>query len=107
MLGYFETKNIGRKKERARAFHELGDTRSEVDMEFDWADETLHAEYGRRWMKELLARRGEDPESWPQILERCEQLVGQKLAEASDADREAIVTTANALLERAEVSATA
>ena len=37
MLGYFETKNIGRKRERAAAFHEMGDTTSEIDMEFDWA----------------------------------------------------------------------
>ena len=101
MLGYFETKNIGRKKERAQAFHELGDTLSEVDMEFDWADETLHAEYGRRWLKELLQRRGEDPDGWPQVLERCEQLVDARLAEATDADREAIVERANRLLERA------
>jgi hypothetical protein len=43
MLGYFETKNIGRKRERAPAFHEMGDATSEIDMEFDWADETLHA----------------------------------------------------------------
>ena len=98
MLGYFETKNIGRKKERAQAFHELGDTTSETDMEFDWADETLHAEYGRRWLKGLLERRGEDPDSWPQVLERCEQLVAARLAEATDADREAIVTRADNLL---------
>lgn len=104
MLGYFETKNIGRKQERARAFHELGDRRSEVDMEFDWADETLHAEYGRRWLREALARRGEDPERWPQVLEQCEQLVDAKLAEATDADREAIVARADALLALAEVS---
>lgn len=98
MLGYFETKNIGRKKERARAFHELGDTLSETDMEYDWADETLHAEYGRRWLKELLQRRGGDPDSWPQVLERCEGLVAARLAEATDADREAIVTRADNLL---------
>jgi uncharacterized ferritin-like protein (DUF455 family) len=105
MLGYFETKNIGRKKERAQAFHELGDTASEVDMQFDWADETLHAEYGRRWLKELLARRGEDPDGWPQVLERCEQLVAARLAEATDADREAIVATADRLLAHAEATA--
>jgi hypothetical protein len=98
MLGYFETKNIGRKKERAHAFHELGDTLSEIDMEFDWADETLHAEYGRRWLKELLERRGEDADGWPAVLQRCEQLVGAKLAEATDADREAIVARAEHLL---------
>ena len=101
MLGYFETKNIGRKKERARAFHELGDTLSETDMEFDWADETLHAEYGRRWLKALLAARGEDPEEWPQVLERCEELVAGQLAQATDGDRVAIATCANELLELA------
>ncbi|HEY3542241.1 MAG TPA: DUF455 family protein [Gaiellaceae bacterium] len=104
MLGYFETKNIGRKKERAEAFHALGDSLSEIDMEFDWADETLHAEYGRRWLKELLRRRGEDPESWPQVLQRCEQLVADRVAEATDADREAIVATAETLLEAAETT---
>jgi uncharacterized ferritin-like protein (DUF455 family) len=107
MLGYFETKNIGRKKERAQAFHELGDTTSETDMEFDWADETLHAEYGRRWMKELLQRRGEDPEGWPDVLRRCEQLVEAKLAEATDADREAIVACAENLYRLATDTAAA
>jgi uncharacterized ferritin-like protein (DUF455 family) len=101
MLGYFETKNIGRKRERADAFQAMGDATSANDMEFDWADETLHAEYGRRWLKELLERRGADPESWPQVLERCEQLVQARLAEATDEDREAIVARAEALLARA------
>jgi len=58
----------------------MGDTTSETDMEFDWADETLHAEVGRRWLKDLLKRRGEDPEAWPSVLERCEQLVGARVA---------------------------
>jgi uncharacterized ferritin-like protein (DUF455 family) len=98
MLGYFETKNIGRKKERAEAFRALGDATSATDMEFDWADETLHAEYGRRWLKELLARRGEDSDGWPEVLERCEQLVAARLAEATDVEREAIVTRADNLL---------
>ena len=30
MLGYFETKNIGRKRDRARAFHDMGDRTSEA-----------------------------------------------------------------------------
>jgi hypothetical protein len=70
-------------------------------MEFDWADETLHAEYGRRWLRELLERRGEDPEGWPGVLDRCEQLVAARLAAATDRDREAIVTCAERLLARA------
>jgi hypothetical protein len=98
MLGYFETKNIGRKRERAQAFHEMGDATSETDMEFDWADETLHAEYGRRWLRRLLEARGEDPESWPGVLERCEQLVQERVARASAEDLERIRTCADALV---------
>jgi hypothetical protein len=98
MLGYFETKNIGRKRERAAAFHAMGDTTSETDMEFDWADETLHAEYGRRWLKRLLELRGQDPESWPAVLERCEELVAARVAQATDEDRERIRKAAEALL---------
>ncbi|MDQ3874535.1 MAG: DUF455 family protein, partial [Actinomycetota bacterium] len=81
MLGYFETKNIGRKRERAREFRHMGDLTSEVDMEFDWADETLHAELGRRWLKRLLEARGQDPEGWEAVLDRCEQL-GDRTSEA-------------------------
>jgi hypothetical protein len=101
MLGYFETKNIGRKRERAAAFHAMGDTTSETDMEFDWADETLHAEYGRRWLKDLLEQRGEDPESWPAVLERCEQLVADRVARATDAERGRITAAADALVAEA------
>jgi hypothetical protein len=105
MLGYFETKNIGRKRERAAAFHAMGDTTSETDMEFDWADETLHAEYGRRWLKDLLAHRGEDPESWPAVLERCEQLVAARVARATGEERARIVEAADALVAEATARA--
>jgi hypothetical protein len=98
MLGYFETKNIGRKRERAAAFRALGDTTSETDMEFDWADETLHAEYGRRWLRRLLELRGQDPESWPDVLDRCEQLVAARVASATDDDRSRILACAERLL---------
>ena len=105
MLGYFETKNIGRKRERAASFHALGDTTSETDMEFDWADEALHAEYGRRWLKDLLERRGEDPESWPAVLERCEELVAARVARATDEERAGIVAAAEALVAEATARA--
>jgi hypothetical protein len=101
MLGYFETKNIGRKRERAQAFAEMGDRLSETDMEFDWADETLHAEYGRRWLKELLRVRGEDEEAWPQILERCEQLVGARVAAGTPAEAAESRRVADALVAEA------
>lgn len=102
MLGYFETKNIGRKRERARAFRAMGDRTSEADMEFDWADETLHAEYGRRWLKRLLETRGQDPESWPAVLERCEQLVEARVARATSQERRRIRRRAESLIARAE-----
>ena len=100
MLGYFETKNIGRKRERAAAFHAMGDTTSETDMEFDWADETLHAEYGRRWLKAARLR-GENPESWPAVLERCEQLVAARVARATGPERDRITRAADALVAEA------
>jgi hypothetical protein len=105
MLGYFETKNIGRKRERAQAFHDMGDATSETDMEFDWADETLHAEYGRRWLRRLLEARGEDPESWPSVLEECERLVQERVERATSDDLERIRTCADALVAAAQVSA--
>ena len=105
MLGYFETKNIGRKRERAQAFHDMGDATSETDMEFDWADETLHAEYGRRWLRRLLEARGEDPESWPAVLEECERLVQERVDRATSDDLERIRTCADALVAAAQASA--
>ncbi len=102
MLGYFETKNIGRKRDRAAAFREMGDRTSESDMEFDWADETIHAEYGRRWLKRLLEVRGQDPETWPAVLERCEELVETRVQAATEEDRERIRACADALVAEAE-----
>jgi hypothetical protein len=101
MLGYFETKNIGRKRERAQAFRELGDATSETDMEFDWADETLHAELGRRWLRRLLELRGKDPESWPDVLARCEALVRARVERTTPTERERIRACADGLLDQA------
>lgn len=102
MLGYFETKNIGKKRERAKAFRDLGDRTSEADMEFDWADETLHAEYGRRWLRRLLESRGLDSETWPAVLERCEELVKERVASATPEERERIRRCAESLIREAE-----
>jgi hypothetical protein len=71
-------------------------------MEFDWADETLHAEYGRRWLRRLLESRGEDPESWPQVLERCEHLVQERIARATPDELPRIRGIADALIAEAE-----
>jgi hypothetical protein len=74
-------------------------------MEFDWADETLHAEYGRRWLRRLLEARGEDPESWPAVLERCEGLVAERIARATPVELERIRACAAALVAAAHEGA--
>jgi hypothetical protein len=71
-------------------------------MEFDWADETLHAEYGRHWLKRLLETRGEDPEGWAQVLTRCEELVRARVAETTAEELERIRACADRLLATAE-----
>ncbi len=102
MLAFFETKNISKKKVRAAAFGGLGDRTSQRDMDFDWADEAIHAGYGRRWLRAALEVRGEDPESWAELVSRCESLVSERVAHATGAERRSCQEGAVALLARAE-----
>lgn len=105
MLYFFETKNIGRKPERAAAFKEIGDSVSEHDMDFDWADETIHAAYGNRWLKSLHEI---DPELYPApnlVRQACEELVQSMVAKASSEEKRAITDRANALIQCATVLA--
>lgn len=85
MLFFFETKNIGHKPERVKAFQSIGDAASEHDMDFDWADETMHAGFGRKWLQKLMELRGEDPSRFKEIRERCSELV-QKVVDTAQAD---------------------
>jgi len=101
MLYFFETKNIRHKLTRAQFFHEYGDLLSEHDMDFDWADETIHAGYGKHWLKELLAVRGEEPSVYEQIRERCGKLVSDYVGTATPEEIVAIKKIANALLVKA------
>jgi Protein of unknown function (DUF455) len=107
MLGFFETKNIGKKNVRARAFGEMGDQESERDMQFDWADETIHAEYGRRWLKELLEQRGRPGDDYPDVLAECEQLVAARVARATPEEADAITACADRLVSEAQALAAA
>ncbi|HZJ52220.1 MAG TPA: DUF455 family protein [Actinomycetota bacterium] len=102
MLAFFETKNIGKKKARAAAFGGLGDRISQRDMDFDWADEAIHAGYGRRWLRAALEVRGEDPESWPELVSRCENLVSERVSQATEAERRDCMEGAAALVARAK-----
>jgi len=102
MLFFFETKNIRYKPARARLFHSYGDSVSEHDMDFDWADETVHASYGKRWLKELLAIRGEDPTAYEEVRKHCEHLVNDYVRTATPAEISALKDAADLLLNKAK-----
>lgn len=101
MLFFFETKNIRHKPARTQLFHAYGDSVSEHDMDFDWADETMHAGYGKHWLKQLLAVRGEDPAAYEQVRERCEKLVRDYVATATTEEIAGIKRVAAQLLAKA------
>lgn len=101
MLFFFETKNIRHKPERTRLFHSYGDSLSEHDMDFDWADETLHASYGKRWLKELLAIRGQDPAMYEEIRKNCEKLVNDYVGTATQTEITDLKVVAERLLKKA------
>ncbi len=83
MLFFFETKNIHKKQVRSRMFHSYGDALSEHDMDFDWADETMHAGFGKHWLKEILVL-GDRPHLTPEAVHaRCSQLVNSLVATAT------------------------
>jgi hypothetical protein len=100
MLYFFETKNIHKKSERARKFHNFHDGLSEHDMDFDWADETKHAHFGNLWLTRLLKVRGQEND--PKIVRaRCHQLIDATVASASEAEKQEILQIAEAINERA------
>jgi hypothetical protein len=98
MLYFFETKNIRHKRVRAQLFHTYGDTLSEHDMDFDWADETMHASYGRHWLSQLLAVRGQDPSTYEVVRERCGELVAQMVSSATAEEVAALREVASKLI---------
>ncbi len=102
MLHYFETKNIGKKTQRAETFAAYHDRLSQHDMEFDWADETIHAHYGQRWHSALRARYPDRIPAKPELHARCEQLVAAQIASATEAERLDIQQVAAALIAKGE-----
>jgi uncharacterized ferritin-like protein (DUF455 family) len=102
MLHYFETKNIGKKTKRANAFGSYQDRMSQHDMDFDWADETIHAEYGHRWLEAL---RQADPLNVPEIdalRDHCDALVAAEVARATPDDVAELRAIAAHLVEKAQ-----
>ncbi len=83
-------------------FKEIGDAASEHDMDFDWADETIHATYGNRWLRALHEL---NPEKYPaadKVRESCEFFVKKMIASASPAEkRRSHRTRAESMIQRA------
>ncbi|MBP7690639.1 MAG: DUF455 family protein [Anaerolineales bacterium] len=102
MLYFFETKNIRRKPERVKKFTSYGDDVSRHDMDFDWADETIHAAYGTRWLTKLLEVRGESAPDPQVVRARCGEFVDQIVRAATNADRAHIRQIAEAMTAKAE-----
>jgi len=101
MLHYFEAKNIGKKPKRAEAFAGYGDAASQHDMDFDWADEGIHAAYGKRWLTALIAARGLPPDTFEEVRARCEHLVATMVASATPDEVVDIRLTADHLIAHA------
>jgi hypothetical protein len=106
MLHYFETKNIGKKSKRAQAFASYQDKLSQHDMDFDWADETLHAAYGQRWHKQLHESSPDQFPALEDVRRRCDELIAAEVARATEAERAEIRRVAEAMLRKAERLAT-
>jgi hypothetical protein len=102
MLFFFETKNIGRKPERIHAFQRLGDAVSEHDMDFDWADETIHAGYGKKWLQKILEARGEDPARYDDVRLRCAELIAAEAKKALPEEIAELTKVARSIVAKAE-----
>jgi len=71
-------------------------------MDFDWADETIHATYGNRWLKALHEAYPERIPPPEQVRKRCEELVQTMIQSASTEEKAAITERANALIDTAK-----
>ncbi len=101
MLFFFETKNIRKKQVRSRIFHSYGDAVSEHDMDFDWADETMHASYGKYWLKQILALGGRPALTADAVNRQCSQLVESCVASATPEEVRALKHCSDDLLAKA------
>lgn len=101
MLFYFESKNIGKKIDRIKNFEKMNDRMSQHDMDFDWADETIHTGYGKTWLSEAFKNRGHNPDDYMKVKEVCEKLVADVLHTATEEEVEEIKQIAANMYEKA------
>jgi uncharacterized ferritin-like protein (DUF455 family) len=102
MLFYFESKNIGKKPERIKSFAEFNDQVSQHDMDFDWADETIHTAYGKRWLSAILEKRGLDPKDYQKIQAECDRLVDEVINSATEEEIQQITSITENMIEKAK-----
>ncbi len=102
MLFFFETKNIKNKPKRADMLRAYGDSVSEHDMDFDWADETIHAGYGKHWLMQILKARGQSADSYREVRDHCCALVDAYLSTVTPEEIMAIKQAAHKLVARAK-----
>ncbi|GIQ68948.1 DUF455 family protein [Xylanibacillus composti] len=98
MLFYFESKNIGKKIDRIKNFERMQDRMSQHDMDFDWADETIHTGYGKTWLSQVLKNRGQDPDDYSHVKDECERLVRRVVESVSEEEIEEIKQIANHMI---------
>jgi uncharacterized ferritin-like protein (DUF455 family) len=101
MLFYFESKNIGKKLDRVKNFASMNDRMSQHDMDFDWADETIHTSYGKTWLSAVLERRGKNPDDYTDIKDVCEQIVKNTVQTATPEEIAEITDIANKIIAKA------
>jgi hypothetical protein len=101
MLFFFETKNIKYKPRREDLFRTYGDSISEHDMGFDWADETIHAGYGKHWLMALLKARGQNPAAYAEVRDRCRGLVEACIATVTPDEAASIKRVVQCLVAKA------
>ncbi|KKK40044.1 hypothetical protein WQ57_01925 [Mesobacillus campisalis] len=107
MLFYFESKNIGKKPERIKSFAEFNDQVSQHDMDFDWADETIHTAYGKRWLSAILEKRGLNPKDYQKIKDECDRLVDDVLKSVTEEEVQQITQITENMVEKAKQLVTA
>jgi hypothetical protein len=67
-------------------------------MDFDWADEAIHAGYGRKWMRAALDAGGHNALAWPDVAKRCEELVAARVAAATEDEKRTLRRCSDALI---------
>jgi len=104
MIFYFENAYIHTKPERAKIFGDWGDKVSSHDMDFDWADERIHTQFGTGWPKYFFEKQG-DPRRPTNLRPEAEACVKKTIATAIETDRAKTQVAFEMMMKRARLLA--